>query len=131
MAIGILIQASLAGQIITGHHWLVTSHRILAEFLPLPAAALVVVAWQVRDELRDGMAMVTSLAVAFALLMAQTGLGFIGRKSPAAIAIHVPLGVALLGLYTAVAVMIRKSPGARVAGVDLHENESMAATATS
>lgn len=40
-------------------------------------------------------------------LVAQTGLGYVGRRSGVALAssVHVPLGVALLGLATAIAVL--------------------------
>lgn len=111
VAFGILVQASLAGQIIAGNHSLVTAHRVVAEFLPVMSLALVVVAWMDRGAYRHGKTMVGASIVAVVLLVAQTGLGFIGRSSVAAIGIHVPLGVALLGLYVAMAMRARQQAG--------------------
>ncbi|QXC60626.1 hypothetical protein KSP35_20245 [Aquihabitans sp. G128] len=115
VALGVLAQATLAGQILTGRHWLVATHRILAEVLPVLAAGLVLLGWKQRmiDPARAWL--VWSLSAALVVLVAQTGLGFVGRSSPAAIAIHVPLGVALLGIYVVVATAARalRSPGWR------------------
>lgn len=103
VALGVLVQAALAGQILTGRHWLVASHRVLAEVLPILAVGLVVLASKQRSLDRSRSWLVWALAVAVVVMVAQTGLGFVGRTSPAAIAIHVPLGVALLGVYVLVA----------------------------
>ncbi len=84
IALGVLAQATLAGQIIAGSHSLVTAHRIVAEFLPLVSLALVFVAWRDRSAYRHGTAMVGASIVAVVLIVAQTGLGFAGRNSLAA-----------------------------------------------
>ncbi len=102
----VLVQAALAGQIVTGRHWLVTSHRIVAEALPVLAVVLVVVGWMGRA-VGQTAAVSWVLALGVALIVAQTGLGFVGRSSPTAIAIHVPVGVAILGIYVGVATAAR------------------------
>ena len=107
LTLGVLVQAVLAGQILTGRHWLVTSHRVIAEGLPLMAVALVVLAWQNWRAHPNRRWVVNAAVAAFGLLVAQTGLGFIGRRSPAAIGLHIPLGVSLLGLYVALAFGVR------------------------
>jgi hypothetical protein len=106
VAFTVLVQAALAGQIVTGRHWLVTSHRIVAEALPVLAVALVVVGWMGRAVGRTA-SMSWALVLGVALIVAQTGLGFVGRSSQTAIAIHVPLGVAILGIYVGVATAAR------------------------
>lgn len=103
VALGVLAQATLAGQILTGRHWLVATHRVLAELLPVLGTGLVLLGWKQRTIDRGRSWLVWVLAVALVGMVAQTGLGFVGRSSPAAIAIHVPLGVALLGIYVVVA----------------------------
>ncbi len=126
VALGVLVQATLAGQILTGRHWLVAAHRILAEMLPGLAAGLVLLGWQQRmlDRSRSWLAWVLSVAVV--VMVAQTGLGFVGRSSPTAIAIHVPLGVALLGIYVVVASAARALRTSGLRGAQVREVEGAA-----
>jgi hypothetical protein len=107
LILGVLVQAVLAGQILTGRHWMLTAHRVIAEGLPLLALALVVLAWEDwRARPARPWVLMTAIA-AFGVLVTQTGLGFVGRSSSAAIGVHIPLGVALLGLYVVLASGVR------------------------
>lgn len=105
MAFAVLAQAALAGQIVSGDHGFMTPHRVVAEFLPLAGLGLALLPWIHRRPGRDGLA--AALAVGAVLVIVQTGLGFIGRESAAAVAAHVPVGVAILGIYVGCATTAR------------------------
>ena len=97
----VLVQAGLAGQFLYKDSGLVIVHRVVAEFLPLLSLALLVLSWA---QIKDGVALPreelgVSLAV-FVLVVAQTGLVFIGRSQPGIAAIHIPLGVLNFGVAT-------------------------------
>jgi len=97
----LLVQAALAGQFVNTNPGLISMHRYLAEALPLLALGLVVLAWMARARV-GGIVLGCSLAIAV-LMVLQTGFGFMGRTSPDVAAIHIPLGVTLLGLSVFVA----------------------------
>lgn len=103
LSFGVLLQAVLAGQFLMGRSGLIAAHRVLAEFLPIIGVAVVVFAWRQRATPRHGRALLIGAVGALIALVVQTGLGFAGRSSSAAAAIHVPVGVALLGLLVATA----------------------------
>lgn len=97
----VLVQAGLAGQFLYKDSGLVSAHRVVAEFLPLLSLALLVLSW-VQNKASVALPrgeFAVSLAV-FVLVVAQTGLGFIGRSQPGIAAIHIPLGVLIFGLAT-------------------------------
>lgn len=113
MALAVLVQAALAGQIVSGDHSFVAPHRVLAESLPLLGLGLALLPWVHRRPSRLDL-VALGLAVSAGLVVAQTGLGFVGRESTMAIAIHVPVGVAILGIYVACAVAARMRRGLRL-----------------
>ncbi len=103
----LLVQAGLAGQFLYRDSGLVSVHRVVAEFLPMLSLTLLVLSWL---QIKDGVMLArgefaVSLAV-FVLVVAQTGLGFIGRSQPGIAAIHIPLGVLIFGFATQNAVAI-------------------------
>gem|GEM_PF-1435571 len=97
----VLVQAVLAGQFLYAGSGALSIHRVVAELLPLVSLSLLMVLWM---ELRNGNSMrksVVAVSVAvFVLIVIQTGLGFVGRSTPGAAAIHIPLGVVIFGLAT-------------------------------
>lgn len=105
VALAVLVQAVLAGQIVSGDHSFTAPHRVLAEFLPLAAIGLALLPWIHRRPGRDGLAL--ALVAGAVLVVIQTGLGFAGRESAAAIAVHVPVGTAILGVYVGSAATAR------------------------
>ena len=108
----VLLQAALAGQFLYRDHGLVSAHRIVGEIGPVAAAGLVGVTrllYRHDDDVRNFW---VASAVLFVLVIAQTGLGFIGRTNTMASAMHIPLGVALFGLatYTTLLAWRRSAP---------------------
>lgn len=93
LAVLVLVQAALAGQFLTGEGGLGT-HRLIGEALGLVALAVAVAGYRLRTVDRDRWWLGVALVV---LVVAQTGLGFAGRDSTTAAALHVPLGVATFG----------------------------------
>ncbi len=103
VVLGILIQAVLAGQGLFRSPGLFELHGWIGSAVLLISAVVVVLAFLARTPLWLRLA---SLAVTGGLFV-QTGLGYMGRRNGVAIAstVHVPLGVALLGLGVAIAVV--------------------------
>ena len=97
LATGVLVQAALAGQFITARPGLLDLHRLLAEFIPIVAVVLVVLTWRLRGSGLSGRRALQLSVVSLVAIVVQTGLGFAGRSSPTAVAVHIPLGVALFG----------------------------------
>lgn len=95
MAALVLIQAALAGRFLNLAPGDRSVHRVLGEFLGLLAVGLCVLGFRLRRSHPTGWWI--SLAV-LALVMAQTGLGFAGRESATAAALHVPVGVLTFGV---------------------------------
>jgi hypothetical protein len=108
--LGVLVQAAIAGQALFisptlfGLHGGI-GHGVLG--LAILTAGLTWVACAPR--VAAGLATLAVLG-----LIGQTGLGYIGHRTGAALAssLHVPLGVALLGLTVAVAVLLTVRRGA-------------------
>lgn len=90
----VLVQAALAGQFLTTSESALTVHRVIGESLGLVALAVVVAGYRMRSLDRDRWWLAILL---LAMVVAQTGLGFAGRDSATAAALHVPLGVATFG----------------------------------
>lgn len=97
----VLVQAGLAGQFLYSDSGLLSVHRVVAEFLPLPSLALLAASWvHVKNRVALPRSEVAVSWAVFVLIVAQTGLGFIGRSRAGAAAIHIPLGVLVFGLAT-------------------------------
>jgi hypothetical protein len=93
----IFVQAALAGAFISGEEAdSVDVHEMVGNLLFMLVVVQLVLAFMVR-----GWSRFQLWAWVFALLMAvvaQTGLGYLGRDDSLPIAVHVPLGVAIFGL---------------------------------
>lgn len=92
----VLAQAALAGRFLFVDHDAVDIHQIIANALPLLVAADVALVVRARSEWSSQTLLLTLLLAV--LIVAQTGLGYIGRESADALAVHVPLGVLIFGI---------------------------------
>jgi hypothetical protein len=102
--VGVLMQAVLAGQGWFVDQGLFAMHGAIGHGVLLVSALVATFTWLVGTT-----RVVAILASLMALgLVGQTGLGYAGRRGElaAASAAHVPLGVGLLGLSVAVAVLL-------------------------
>jgi hypothetical protein len=97
LAAGVLLQAVLAGQFLSSRPGMLDLHRFLAEAIPIAAIVLVALAWKRRRLGTVGQQILQLSVLSLVAIVIQTGLGFAGRSSPTAVAVHVPLGVALFG----------------------------------
>lgn len=104
MCAGVLVQAILAGQSWFAAAGLFGLHGGVGHGVLGLSVITAVLAWWLRAS-RTAAAL-ASLAVL--LLVAQTGLGYVGHRTgvAAASAVHVPLGVTIFGLVVAVAVLL-------------------------
>ena len=94
----VLLQSALAGQFLYTSTGTRAAHRVIGEGLGLIGVALVAaagMAW--RDDRSRGRLLATAVWMLIVLVV-QTGLGFLGRDTPDAAALHVPLGVAAFGV---------------------------------
>ena len=91
----VLAQAAVAGQFLYTSTGLRSVHRILGEGLGVVGVALVVCAAMTRRTNRRLLVVASWMLV---VLVAQTGLGFVGRDTPDAAALHIPLGVVAFGV---------------------------------
>jgi hypothetical protein len=100
----VFVQAALAGAFISGEDVdAVDIHEMVANLLFLVVAIQLVLAFMVRSQSRFNLwAWVTALLM---LVIAQTGLGYLGRDDSLPIAIHVPLGVLIFGLATMISTL--------------------------
>jgi len=96
----VVAQAALAGQFLYRDAGALGVHRVIAEVVPVLALALVLVSrWPARQAPPSSRLPRVAAAI-LVLVIAQTGLGFVGRNSTFAAAVHVPLGVVIFGLVT-------------------------------
>jgi hypothetical protein len=105
VVVGVLAQAVLAGQgWFAGQQGLFGLHGGIGHGVLLVAALVAVGSWL----LAAGRVIPILASANVVLLVAQTGLGYTGRRGGVAIAssLHVPLGVAILGVAVAVAVLL-------------------------
>jgi hypothetical protein len=105
---GVLAQAVLAGQgWFAGQQGLFGLHGGIGHGVLLVAVLVAVGSW--LSSVGRLIPVVASTNVV--LLVAQTGLGYTGRRGGVALAssLHVPLGVAILGVAVAVAVLLAVS----------------------
>jgi hypothetical protein len=91
----VLAQSAVAGQFLYTSTGLRSVHRILGEGLGVVGVALVVCAAMTR---RTNRRLLVVAAWMLVILIAQTGLGFVGRDTPDAAALHIPLGVVAFGV---------------------------------
>jgi hypothetical protein len=111
IVIGIMAQAVLAGQGLAGQAAVFSLHGGIGHGVLLVSGLVATFAW-----LTGAPRVVAILASVVALcLVGQTGLGYVGHRSgvAAATAVHVPLGVALLGLSVAAAVLAQVATSRR------------------
>jgi heme A synthase len=104
----VVVQALLIGQALTGSPELVGLHGVLGNVTFVLAALAVLIAWLVPAS-RAVRLLLTLSAV---LLVAQTGLGYIGHRSGVGLAtsVHVGLGVALTVVATLAATLTMTRP---------------------
>jgi hypothetical protein len=100
----VFVQAALAGAFISGEERdMVSVHEMVGNLLFMVVAVQLVLAFLVR-----GWSKFNLWAWVFVLLVmvvAQTGLGYLGRDDTLPISIHVPLGVLILGLATMISTL--------------------------
>ncbi len=107
IAVGILVQAMLAGQgFFEAKPELITGHGHLGNTIFLLAAIQTVIAFAASAKGFVGRNIVVLSAVVTILTIAQIGLGYTGRTEATATAWHLPNGVLLMGLSTALAVTL-------------------------
>jgi hypothetical protein len=102
--LGVLAQAVLAGQSTFAGAGLIGLHGGLGHGVLLLSIVTAGLAWVTRT--RVVIALLASLAVV--ALIGQTGLGYAGTRTGlnAASALHIPLGVLIVGLTTVVATLL-------------------------
>lgn len=102
----VLIQAMLAGQWIGGNLAIITTHGWLGSgtfLLTLLLIGLSLLGW--RRGLFDARPLAVTSVIGL-LVIAQLGLGYAGRESATAAALHVPLGVLIFGSLLALFVLV-------------------------
>jgi hemin uptake protein HemP len=96
-AILLLVQPILAGQFLyKGHSGLIDAHQGVAYLIFLTALGQLILAYLARGTYGAGL--VGHNAVLFVLVIAQIGLGEVGKDHPGQLAYHIPLGVLLFGI---------------------------------
>lgn len=105
-ALLVLIQAVLAGQWIGGNLSIIVTHGWLGSGTLILVALLGIMSFLgMRQGLLDARPLAIS-AVLIVLVVAQLGLGYAGRTSTGAAAMHVPLGVLIFGSLLALFVSV-------------------------
>ena len=100
----VLVQAALAGAFISGEDVdAVDVHEMVGNLLFMVVAVQLVLAFMVRGNSRFNLW--AWVIVLLMLVIAQTGLGYLGRDDSLPIAIHVPLGVMIFGLATMISTL--------------------------
>jgi hypothetical protein len=100
----VLIQAILAGMFISGEDVdAVNVHEIVGNALFMVVLAQLLLGFLVREWSRFGLWLFVLLLLM--LVIAQTGLGYLGRDNTLPVAIHVPLGVFMFGFSLLISVM--------------------------
>lgn len=101
IGIGVLVESVLAGVFVGGHHpHAVNVHQLVGPLLVLPAiAAAVLIRIRLRGAPSGRRALRTGVGITAALI-AEAALGLASDDHPGILALHVPVGVALLGLLT-------------------------------
>lgn len=101
----VLVQGALAGSFMSGTSSALAGHRVLGTYV-LMFFSVVLVGAAVVVFRRQRWVLPTSV-VGFLLLGTQIGTGFSGR-----VVVHVPLGVALFGVYLVMALQLRDDAAA-------------------
>ena len=94
-ALAILLQAALAGQFLFVHPDYLDVHEVVGNALFMLVLAQAGLALAERRSL-SGIALGATLLLVPAIV-AQIGLGYLGRESTGAASAHIPLGVAMFG----------------------------------
>jgi hypothetical protein len=96
-AVLLLVQPILAGQFLyKGHGDLKDVHQMVGYLIFLTAGAQLYLAFLARRTY--GVGLVGHNAGLFVLVIAQIGLGEVGKDHPGQLAYHIPLGVLLFGM---------------------------------
>ena len=98
LAVLVLLQAAFAGQFLYTSPGMRTAHRVVGEGLGVVGMGLLAaaaMAWRANRERRRLLGTAVWMIV---ILIAETGLGFVGRSTPDAAALHIPLGVVAFGV---------------------------------
>lgn len=111
IALLILVQAALAGQFTYNEPDLRNVHEIMGNALFMLAIGQLALAWLSRDAWRYRM--VIWSVVVLLLIVAQIGLGYLGRDSGDWAAIHIPVGVFLFSLSSIIAMLSAMDERAR------------------
>jgi hypothetical protein len=100
----IFVQAALAGAFISGEELdMVSVHEMVGNLLFMVVAVQLVLAFLVRGWSKFNLwAWVFALAL---MVVAQIGLGYMGRNDSLPVSIHVPLGVLIFGLATMISTL--------------------------
>lgn len=99
----VLVQAALAGRgVYIDSDWF-DVHEVVANVISVVAIVQVLLVFRAGFTSMLHLPRWTSLLVV--LIVAQTGLGYVGRDEPDAAAIHIPMGVLIFGLAMLVTVL--------------------------
>lgn len=109
----VLIQALFAGRGLWLNRSYIDYHEILANLLFLMAVAQVVLVLAIRIPGDHGKRLLALNVLLAVLMIAQTGLGYVGRDELEARAWHIPLGVLIFGLAVLIAAMAPRPEEAR------------------
>jgi hypothetical protein len=117
--VGVLVQAAIAGQALFVSPELFGLHGGIGHGVLVLAVVTAALAFLVAAS-RPA---VILASVAVVALIAQTGLGYVGHRTrvPLASSLHVPLGVAILGLTVAAAILLTMPRARAEPGRDDHD----------
>ena len=101
----VLVQAILAGRGWFIDHEFIDIHGVVANVVVLAAIAQAVIAVLARRRRQAGRTLVGLSLATLVLVVVQLGLGYAGRDSGTAAALHVPNGVLIFGLAVATTVL--------------------------
>jgi hypothetical protein len=98
LGLGVLAQATFAGEFLSGHPVWLTWHENLGDFLLLVPLASLFVGLVSRRRQRDTTPMLVSRVVLLAAVLALVITGHAADTSPEILAVHIPAAVATVGL---------------------------------
>jgi hypothetical protein len=114
IAFAVLMEAVFAGAMLSGVGWARTAHTVNAAIVVASALVAgltcVVTLRGVSNGIKPGVTLLSLAAVIFI----QAAVGALSAKGTNLLWIHIPLGVALFGFATRVAVGARRLPGIEV-----------------
>ena len=101
----VLAQGALAGSFMSGTAASLAGHRVIGTYALMFLSVVLIGAGAVVFRRRRWI--LPAAAIGFLLLGTQIGTGFTDR-----VIVHVPLGVALFGIYLVMALLLRDDPAA-------------------